>query len=246
MVINMEYSLQLYSIRDLTRIDFEDALRCVSEVGYRQVELAGFFGHSADEIADMLKRYQLKASGTHTEWNDILQNPAKVAADHIALGTNHIIIPGTDIWTRETMDAFVDGVNQVQPVLTEAGMILSFHNHYKEFRTMPDGFVPYEEILNRTSLNLEIDTFWAFFAKQDPVVLMTKYCDRLRFIHIKDGTCDGHGKPLGMGTAPIEAIYRKAVELNVPMVVESETLTPDGITEARICFEKLKELENKR
>jgi Sugar phosphate isomerases/epimerases len=240
----MEYSLQLYSIRDLTRVNLEEALRRVSEIGYRQVEFAGFFGHSADDIAAMLARYQLKASGTHTEWTDILQNPEEVAAYHKTIGTNQIIIPGTDVWTRETMNAFVDGVNQIQPVLKEAGMTLSFHNHYKEFRTMPNGFVPYEEILHRTSLNLEIDTYWAFFAKHDPVQLMEKYCDRLQFIHIKDGTCDGHGRPLGMGMAPVEAVYRKAAELNIPMVVESETLTPDGITEARICFEKLKELEN--
>ena len=48
---------------------------------------------------------------------------------------------------------------------------------------------------------------------------------------------------LGQGTAPVAAVYAKAVELNVPMVVESETLQPDGLTEAKICIDYLKSLE---
>ena len=46
-----------------------------------------------------------------------------------------------------------------------------------------------------------------------------------------------------LSTAPVAAVYAKAVELNVPMVVESETLQPDGLTEAKICIDYLKSLE---
>ena len=46
-----------------------------------------------------------------------------------------------------------------------------------------------------------------------------------------------------MGQAPCKAVYKKAVEMGVPMVVESETCTPDGPTEARICIEFLKAQE---
>ncbi|MDD6175443.1 MAG: sugar phosphate isomerase/epimerase [Firmicutes bacterium] len=240
----MDYGIQLYSIRDLTEKNLEDALRQVSEIGYQSVEFAGFFGHSAEEVAAMLRRYGLKASGTHTGWELIQQDPEGIAEYHRAIGTNHIIIPGTDLWSRKTMDAFVAGVNEIQPKLEAMGMTLGFHNHYKEFETMADGFVPYDEIVSRTALKLEIDTYWAYVAGRDPVALMEQYRDRLQFIHIKDGDARGHGTPLGMGTAPVPAVYRKAIEMGVPMVVESETLTPDGITEAKICFEDLKRLEN--
>lgn len=240
----MEYGIQLYSVRDLTEKNLDEALRRVSEIGYRNVEFAGFFGHSAQEVADMLARYGLKASGTHTGWDEIQKDPEGVAAYHKAIGTNHIIIPGTDLWSRKTMDAFVAGVNEVLPQLEALGMTLGFHNHFKEFETMADGFVPYDEIVSRTALKLEIDTYWAYVAGRDPLALMEQYRDRLQFIHIKDGDARGHGTPLGMGTAPVADVYRKAVELGIPMVVESETLTPDGITEAKICFEDLKQLEN--
>ena len=92
-------------------------------------------------------------------------------------------------------------------------------------------------------MKLEIDTYWAYAAGKDPMALMEELKDRLFVIHIKDGFSDRKGMPLGRGTAPVKEVYKKAVEMGIPMVVESETLTPDGVTEAEICFRYLKELE---
>ena len=50
----MEYGLQLYSVRDITGEDLEGALANVAALGYRFVEFAGFFGHSADKVKAML------------------------------------------------------------------------------------------------------------------------------------------------------------------------------------------------
>jgi hypothetical protein len=63
------------------------------------------------------------------------------------------------------------------------------------------------------------------------------------FVHVKDGSADGKGTPLGMGEAPVADVRAWAKENNVPMVVESETCKPDGITEAKICIEYLRSLE---
>jgi hypothetical protein len=49
--------------------------------------------------------------------------------------------------------------------------------------------------------------------------------------------------PLGKGTAPTAAVYAKAKEMGLLMVVESETLTPTGLDEAQICIDYLKGLE---
>ena len=56
----MDYSIQLYSLRDTTQNSMDAALKAVSELGYTAVEFAGFFGHTADEINEMLKKYNLK------------------------------------------------------------------------------------------------------------------------------------------------------------------------------------------
>ena len=40
----MEYGLQLYSVRDAMEKDVKGTLKRVAEIGYKQVEFAGFFG----------------------------------------------------------------------------------------------------------------------------------------------------------------------------------------------------------
>ena len=72
---------------------------------------------------------------------------------------------------------------------------------------------------------------------------MERLKDRVRVIHVKDGFKGGEGKPLGMGEAPVRQVYAKAAEMGVLMVVESESLKPDGMTEAKICYDWLKAQE---
>ena len=42
--------LQLYSVRDAMEKDFAGTIKAVAEMGYDQVEFAGLFGHSAEEV----------------------------------------------------------------------------------------------------------------------------------------------------------------------------------------------------
>ena len=51
----MEYGLQLYSVRDFTQKDLAYTLKKVAEIGYKYVEFAGFFGHSAEEVKAMTR-----------------------------------------------------------------------------------------------------------------------------------------------------------------------------------------------
>lgn len=237
----MEYGLQLYSVRDLAEKNWEEAVAQVAALGYAFVEPAGFFGKAADDVHQTLNACNMRLSGTHTGLGELLQDYAGTVAYHRAIGNRYYIIPGHDLSTKEKLDAFIADVNRLQPKLDAEGITLCYHNHAHEFKPNEDGQIIYDELLNRTALKLEIDTYWAFVGGKDPVALMEQLKDRLCFIHIKDGTADGKGKPLGMGEAPVRAVWEKAKQLNIPMVVESETLTPDGMTEARICLEWLKQ-----
>ena len=236
----MEYGLQMYSVRDITQNDLPGAIAKVAQLGYKLIAFAGFFGHSAEEVNQMLADNGVVISGTHTGLGELLNDYEGTLAFHKAIKNPIYIIPGHDLSTKEKLDQFIDDVNRLQPMLKAEGIEMGFHNHSGEFLPNKDGIIVYDELVARTGLRLEIDTFWAYAAGKDPVALMEQLKDRLRFIHIKDGFQNGEGKPLGQGTAPVAAVYAKAIELGVPMVVESETLTPDGLTEAKICFEYLK------
>ena len=239
----MEYGIQMYSVRDITETNMEGALKALAEMGYSYVEFAGFFGIPAQTIKEMLDKYGLRVSGTHTVWQEVAEHFEETLAYHKAIGNKNIIIPGADLSTKAKLDAFIDMLNEFQPKLAAEGITLGYHNHDHEFKPNEDGQIIYDEIVARTKIALEIDTYWVYAAGKDPVALMEQLKDRLPVIHIKDGLSNRDGRPLGLGTAPVKAVYNKAVEMGVPMVVESETLQPDGLTEAKICIDYLKSLE---
>ncbi|MBR6768232.1 MAG: hypothetical protein IKM34_01945 [Clostridia bacterium] len=59
------YSIQLYSLRDTTPKDLNGTLEKVSALGYKAVEFAGFFNHTADEICD-ISPATISQSAVHT------------------------------------------------------------------------------------------------------------------------------------------------------------------------------------
>ena len=239
----MDYGLQLYSVRDVTGTDLEGTLKKVAEIGYRYVEFAGFFGHSAEEVKAMLDRYGLIVSGTHSGLGDLDADFAGTVKYHKTIGNTNYIVPGAPTWTAAELDETIEKINKYQPMLAAEGIRMAYHNHDGEFKPNADGQIPHEEMERRTNIDFQIDTFWAFVAGKDPVEVITRLKDRVHVIHLKDGLRNGHGYALGEGEAPVAAVRAKAIELGMHMVVESETLQPDGISEVTRCINYLKSLE---
>ena len=247
----MNYGLQLYSVRDSAKVDYEETLRQVAEMGYTMVETAGFFDHPAEEIAGWLKKYGLTVCSTHTGIDKLLQDLDGQIAYHKTIGCHDVIIPSGRFSTKEETAALVENINRIQPILEREGMRLHYHNHSMEFRPNKDGQYVQEILAEQTKVLFEIDTFWAFNAGLRAIDVLEQYKDRIRCIHLKDGIPqnwndpESHaaGKSLGSGNAPIEEVRRKAIELGLTMVVESEGLDPTGPEEVRRCIEYLKSLE---
>lgn len=237
-----EYGLQLYSIRDCMKEDMEKSVAKVAQLGYAAVEPAGFFGRTAEEVKAMLAENGLKLSGTHSSWLDLRDNFDETLAYHKALGNTRYVIPWGDFQTEAKIAEFCDFVNAVQPKLAAEGISLHYHNHCHEFVPNEEGLIPYDELIKRTNIGLEVDVYWAYRAGKDPLELIQKLSDRISVIHVKDGTME-RGLSLGLGTVDIAGIVAWAKANGVDMVVESEDQEPDGISEVRRCIEYLKTLE---
>ncbi|MBQ8345517.1 MAG: sugar phosphate isomerase/epimerase, partial [Clostridia bacterium] len=163
--MNYEYGLQMYSVRDLTETDLAGALRAVGELGYKHVEFAGFFGHTADEVCRYMEEAGVTVSGTHSPWTDL--TPDKIdetIAFHKAIGNKNYIIPGAKLGSLALIDEFIQVVNPAQEKLAANGISLGFHNHSVEFETKYWGSTIHTELEKRTALSFEIDTYWAFNA----------------------------------------------------------------------------------
>ena len=250
--MKQNYSLQLYSVRDITSDDFKGALEKVAKIGYAYVEPAGFFGNSAEDVKAMLAEYGLSISGTHSDINELRPDRImETLAYHKTIANPCYIIPYADLSTLDKIEAFCNIVNYAQPILASEGIKLAFHNHSGEFQLMPWGSTIHTELEKRTNMFFEIDTFWAFNAGIDAVATMERLKNRLCAVHLKDGfkadpanDIKARGMSLGQGEAPVADIRRKAIALGVTMAVESEGLNPDGISEVARCMDYLRQLDS--
>ena len=240
----MEYGIQLYSLRSIAKENFESAFASVAKAGYKSIEFAGFFGHSPEEVKELLAKYDLKISGTHTGLAELTEDKLKdTIAYHKAIGNKRLIVPGTGLSIDETVKA----LNYAYPYLEEAGIKLGYHNHTKEFIPTGDARMLHAELEHKTKVDFEIDTCWAYLAGMDVISLLTRLKDRITVIHLKDAIplpAPYHpvGKSLGEGVLPVKQIHQKAVEFGFDIVVESEDEMPNGPAEITRCMDFLKEL----
>ena len=129
----MNYGIQLYSVRDMAKDDYEKALREVAALGYEFVEPAGFFGHSAEQVKEWLDKYGLTISGTHSGFADLDEDFEATVKYHKTIGNTKYIVPGVDTSTREALDAAVEKFNKYAPMLADHGIEMGYHNHHREF-----------------------------------------------------------------------------------------------------------------
>ena len=243
---NMEYGLQLFSVRDFAEKDLIGTLEKVAELEYNSVEFAGFFGHPANEIHEALRLYGLSVAGIHSGLDE-LENDFRGTVNFVkGLGCERYVLPGAPIWTNELLSATIVKLKEYQKRLANEGISLVYHNHTGEFTKNSDGTIPYDELIENTDIEFELDTCWSTAAGTDTIGLMRKLSERIKYIHLRDvKTVDGKyiGKALGEGNIPVLAIRDEAIRLGIGMIVESGGLNPDGVSEVARCMKYLKENE---
>jgi Xylose isomerase-like TIM barrel. len=63
--------VQLYTVRDEMKKDAARTLAAVASAGYKQVEFAGYFDHSAKDIRKMLDDNGLVSPSAHIQMSDL-------------------------------------------------------------------------------------------------------------------------------------------------------------------------------
>ncbi len=253
-----EYGLQMYSMRDVTKDSMRKVLEDVANMGYKYIEFAGFYDYNAEQIKTWLDTFGLVCSGTHTGLGEL--SPEKIDNTiryRKVIGCENIIVPVCDWSTPEKAQETIDALNIAQKKLAENGIRLGYHNHSKEFFPNAYGTIMADEIISKTNVELEVDTFWVFNAGIDVIEFLEAHKDRIKVVHLKDGIpsedCNKNfdqvhdgaiGFSVGSGRAPIKAIREWANKNGVLMVIESETLNPTGTEEVRRCIEYLRTLDD--
>ena len=226
----MEYGLQMFSVRNAAKADFEGTLRVLAEMGYSFIETAGLWGHTAKEIREMADRHGFKIRSTHIAFQELFDDFDNTVKYHKELGCSDIVLAWGGFYTAPEVEYFIENINRCIPKLKEEGMRLHFHNHAAEFFPNQDGVIAMTEYLNRTEIMLEPDVYWLSVAGVDPVEFIEKYKDRISMVHLKDGMMfdptgpypSGCSRALGLGEVKIAEVRAKAIELGLDMIAETE------------------------
>ena len=213
--------LQLYTLRDMMEKSVADTLKLVAGVGYGDVEFAGYFGHSAEDIRKLLDANGLSAPSVHVPLEVLRSALPQVIKDAKAIGHQYIVLP----WlSEEQRGDSVDNykklaveLNGFAKPIKDAGLQLAYHNHDFELTPVKGG-LPYDVLLGETDKDLvkmELDLFWAVKAGVDPLKLFAANPGRFPLVHVKDMAKDGAMVDVGTGTIDFKAIFAKAGQAGI-------------------------------
>jgi len=191
--------LQLYTVRDAMAEDLPGTLKKLSDLGYKNLELASysegkFYGMAPEEFKKMVNDLGMDAISSHAgvESTGITVENAKIMADaHAALGVQFCVQPWVNEVDRniETYKRMIADWNKVGEIMKGVGIQFGYHNHNFEFADL-DGIIPYYDIflpeMDADLITMELDLFWAEKAGQNPIEMFNKYPGRFQLLHLKD------------------------------------------------------------
>ena len=239
--LGLPLGIQLYSVREMLKTDYAGTLQKLAALGYKQVEAAGFYDKSPEQVKAALAAAGLTMPSSH--YASMALQGAKVdevIAYGQKLGLEYIIcsFPGikdtsrlTDKTYRGMVNAFTaedyrwnaDQFNMWGRKVKAAGMKFGYHNHTMEF-VAQNGSTGFDLMVQNTDPELvtfEMDCGWVSMGGGDPVALLRKYPTRISMLHIKDFKATS--KPatvldppdaaeLGTGTVKFRPIFEAAKE----------------------------------
>lgn len=182
--------LQLYTVRDEMGQSVPSTLAQVAEIGYTEVEFAGYFGHSPAEIRGFLEEFGLSSPATHIPIEQLREAPVATIDMVREIGHEFLVVPWLAPEER-TPDGFrrlFDDLNGLGERCRGAGLTLAYHNHDFEFAEM-DGKLVYDrllEVCDPALVKLEMDLFWVRKGGRDPLPYFERYPGRFPLCHVKD------------------------------------------------------------
>lgn len=195
--------VQLWSVKDEIKQDFEGTLGKLAALGFDGVEFAGEFGPYKDNAAGLkafMDQHKLACAGAHVRFDALTAEKIEATtAFYKTLGCKNLIIPmdprGASVEGSTGMAAQLSGLSRQ---LAAKGMRIGYHNHAQEMAGTV-GSTPWDTIARHTpkAAILQQDVGWTTFAGKDPVAYLKKYPGRTVTTHFKAKFADGaSGTPI--------------------------------------------------
>jgi sugar phosphate isomerase/epimerase len=229
------FGLQTYSLRYDLEKDFPGTLALIRRMGFEELEVSNWPGHSAAEYRRLLDDNGLKAVSMMASYQRLDKEVQAAAEDARQLGAGYVVcstLPQKNYMTDEECRHAAEFLNSRGESLAAAKLGCCYHLHGTEFhpsreaaalpatksasaKTAPAVTV-FDTLLKRTEArfaNFEMDIFWVVYAGQDPVKLLHRYPGRFPLTHVKDirpGTV--------LGGLPRDVLEEESVPLGTGLV----------------------------
>jgi len=183
--------VQLYTVRDQMKADFDGTIAKVAQIGYKEVEFAGYFGRTGQQVRAACDKNGLAAVSTHVQYDELDDKFPSVIETSKTIAMKYIVCPWIPEELRKSPDIWkkaAEKFNHCGEQSKKAGMQFAYHNHWFEFLPV-DGKLPYDELLKECDSNLvkmEMDLCWITAAGADPLKYFNAYPGRFPLVHVKD------------------------------------------------------------
>jgi sugar phosphate isomerase/epimerase len=192
--------LQLYTVRGLMKDDFDGTIAGVAKIGYKEVEFAGYYKKTPQEVRALLDQNGLTSPSTHIDVGLLEKNLSAILEAAHTIGHKFIVCPYVENAMRNAdgWKHLVEAFNRIGEATQKAGIQFAYHNHSFEFEKTDglDGKLPFDFLLAETDpklVKIEMDLCWMTVADQDPVAYFNKHPGRFPLVHVKDWKKEGGG-----------------------------------------------------
>jgi len=222
---------QLYTVRNLMAKDPIGTLEKISKIGYKTVEGATYTGSElfygmppeqfkmvlSDNGLEMISGHYLLGAAMPNTKGTMVNDWQKAVDDAAAIGLKYMVCAHLSNTERGNLDGYqqtAEKLSTAGAISQKAGIQLCYHNHDFEF-VAQDGKLPYDVLLQGTDpdlVKMEMDIYWVYKAKQDPIALFKKYPGRFPLWHVKDmdNTPKQMFTEVGNGVIPFKSIFAQA------------------------------------
>jgi sugar phosphate isomerase/epimerase len=260
--------LQLYTVRDAMKKDFEGTIAKVAATGYKELEFAGYFDHAPNDVRAILDKNGLASPSCHVGYDVVEKKwPETLDAAHV-VGHRYIICPWVDEKQRVAPDGWkraAELFNKAGEASQKAGIQFGYHNHSFEFEPSDSlgGKLPYDFLLAETDPKLvamEMDLCWISVAGKDPLAYFDKYPDRFPLVHVKDWVKDstassgykgamgqsvkfyGHLADVGKGSIDWKRIFAQSGKAGIEHYFVENDDPKSAFDDIKISYEYLQKL----
>lgn len=243
----MNLALQLYSLREVFPADVAGTMKKVAEMGYKEVEFAGYYGLGSAEMKKLLDDCGLKAVSTHVG-TDAIRNRLKEEIEfNLAVGNKNIVLASTPMENPEQVKQAAELLSQAAETAAGYGVTIGYHNHGYEFERTENG-VRYIDLLAKYSsqkVNFQFDVYWVTYGGADPMEYVAKYAGRECLMHLKELAKDEPKRNVEIGSGKID--FASLIQLGKKIgiehfIVEQEAYTLPALESCKASFEGVRRL----